>query len=176
MLFTFLGAIVLAVACAGVVSMLFRVFGRKAPRGVLPLTAGVAMIVFIAYVENSWYGRVVAELPDTHVVVATGEPFSNFIQPWTMIFPRINRFMLVDTQTIRVNQAEPTLRQAEIILVQRYARTIVTRQFIDCAGARRADHTDSVTLDAAGIPQNAAWIDIPADGELMGTVCNHQLT
>lgn len=173
MLLTFLGAIVLAVACAGMVSLAFRLTGRRAPRGALPLTAGIGMIAFIAYVENSWYGRVVADLPESHVVVATGEPFSNVIQPWTLVFPRINRFMLVDTDTIRVNRTEPALRQAEIILVQRFAPTVVTRQFIDCAGARRADHTDAVTLDEAGIPENVAWIDIAADGELIDTVCNH---
>ena len=172
MLLTIVGAIVLAIACAGLVSLGFRAFGARAPKGLLPLTGGVAMIAFMAWFENSWYGRTVADLPGTHVVVATGE-FSNFIQPWTLVFPRINRFMVVDTDTIRVNQTEPTLRQAEIILVQRYTPTVVTRQFIDCAGARRADHTDDIEPDDDGIPQNATWIDIPADGELMATVCDH---
>lgn len=172
MFLTIVGAIVLAIACAGLVSLGFRASGQRAPRGVLPLTGGVAMIVFMAWIENSWYGRTVSELPDSHVVVATGE-FSNFIQPWTLVFPRINRFMLVDTETIRVNQAEPTLRQAEIILVQRYTPTVVTRQFIDCAEGRRADNTDATELDDNGLPTNVTWIDIPADGDLMATVCNH---
>lgn len=81
--------------------------------------------------------------------------------------------MVVDTDTVRVNEAEPTLRQAEIILVQRYTPTVVTRQFIDCAGARRADNTDATELDDSGLPTNVSWIDIPADGDLMATVCNH---
>lgn len=176
MLLTFIGAIVLAIGCVGVVSLAFRAMGRKTPKGVLPLTAGVAMIAFIAYIENSWYSRIVADLPESHVVVATGEPFSNFIQPWTLIFPRINRFMLVDTATVRVNQADPSLRLAEVILVQRYARTIVTRQVIDCGNARRADMTDDIALDDAGLPQIENWQDIPADGELLGTVCNAPVT
>lgn len=174
MLLTIVGAIVLAIACAGLVSLGFRAFGTRAPKGLLPLTGGVAMIVFMAWFENSWYGRTVADLPESHVVVATGD-FSNFIQPWTLIFPRINRFMLVDTDTIRVNEAEPSLRQAEIILVQRYTPTVVTRQFIDCADARRADQTEATELDRAGIPQNVAWIDIPADGQLMETVCDRPI-
>ncbi|MBO6551327.1 MAG: hypothetical protein JJ926_10460 [Roseitalea sp.] len=176
MLLTFIGAIVLAIGCVGMVSLAFRATGRKTPKGVLPLTAGVAMIAFIAYIENSWYSRIVADLPESHVVVATGEPFSNFIQPWTLIFPRINRFMLVDTATVRVNQADSSLRLAEVILVQRYARTIVTRQVIDCENARRADLTDDIALDEDGLPQIETWIDVPADGELLGTVCNAPVT
>ncbi len=172
MLLTFLGAIVLAVASAGIVSMAFRITGRRAPKGVMPLAAGIAMIGFMAWNENSWFSRAVADLPDSHVVIATGE-FSNFIQPWTVVFPRINRFMVVDTRTIQINEAEPELRRAEVILAQRYTRTVTTRQFVDCANGRRADQTDATRFDDRGVPLIDDWVAVAEDNDLVNVVCNH---
>ena len=172
MLLTITGAVVLAIACAGLVSLAYRIIGQRAPKGLLPLVGGVAMIGFMAWNENSWFTRQAATLPDSHVVIATGT-FSNFIQPWTLIWPRINRYMLVDTDTIEAHRPTPGLRRAEIILAQRYTPTVVTRQFIDCDQARRADHTDATEFDDDGRPVIENWVDIPADGDLMDTVCNH---
>lgn len=172
MFLTIVGAIVLAIACGGMVSLAYRAMGRKAPRGLLPLVGGFAMIGFMAWNENSWFSRQTAELPESHVVIATGE-FSNFVQPWTIIWPRINRYMLVDTNTIQTHETTPGLRRAEIILAQRYTPTVVTRQFIDCDNARRADQTDNTQFDDDGRPLIETWINIPVDGDLMDTVCNH---
>ena len=76
---------------------------------------------------------------------------------------------------LQANQNVAGLRRAEIILAQRYTPTVTTRQFIDCDNARRADHTDTTTFDDDGVPQIDSWVDIPADGDLMDTVCNHPL-
>ncbi|MEL6437582.1 MAG: hypothetical protein AAFP99_12420, partial [Pseudomonadota bacterium] len=79
MLLTILGAVVLAVALCGVIAFIFRiVMKRPIPKGVLPVTAGIAMFGFMAWNENAWYSRQVAELPDSVEVIMTGE-FSNFI-------------------------------------------------------------------------------------------------
>lgn len=174
MLLTIVGAIVLAVASAGIVSMTFRVTGRRAPKGLLPLVAGVAMIGFMAWNENSWFSRTIADLPDSHVVVATGE-FSNFIQPWTVVFPRINRFMVVDTGTIQINEAAPDLRRAEVILAQRYTPTVTTVQFVDCANGRRADQTEGTQFDNRGVPVIENWVEVAEDNELVAAVCGHQV-
>ncbi|WP_306119674.1 MULTISPECIES: hypothetical protein [unclassified Roseitalea] len=175
MLLTIVGAVVLAIASVGLVSMAFRLTGRRAPRGLLPLIAGIAMFGFMAWNENSWYARTVADLPESHVVVATGE-FSNAIQPWTLVFPRINRFMVVDTRTIAANENAPGLRRAEVILAQRYTPTVTTRQFIDCDNARRADHTETTRFDDRGVPLVETWVDLSADDRLLEVICTHQLS
>ena len=170
MLLTLLGALVLAAACCGVVMAIFRATGRKTPKGLLALTAGLAMIGFTAWNENSWFSRQVADLPDTVQVVRTGE-FSNFIQPWTLIVPRINRYLAVDTNAVISNEFNPSIKATEVIIAERYAPTRVRRQLVNCETSQAADFAQGAQLDAQGIPVDVQWFDLEADDPLIAAVC-----
>lgn len=171
MLLTLLGAIVLAAAACGVVMALVRATGRKVPKGLLALTAGVSMIGFMAWNENSWFSRQVADLPDTVVVLRTGE-FSNFIQPWTVLFPRINRYLAVDTANIVTNDFDPSVKAVEVLIAERYAPTRVRRQLVNCETREGADFPTGAALDERGLPTDAQWRPLPADDPLIPVVCS----
>lgn len=170
MLLTIVGAISLAVALIGATLAIYKLMGRKPPKGLLPLVAGVSMIVFMAWHENSWYARTVEDLPATVEVIRTGE-FSNFIQPWTLILPRINRFMAVDTNAVTANAGNPEIKLTQIIIAERYLPTKLRPQFIDCVNNRAADVPEDVTYDADGVPQNLNWFALEADDALKAAVC-----
>ena len=172
MIITFVGAVVLAIALCGTVAGIYRLLGRPIPRGVLPLVGGIGMFGFMAWNENSWYTRQLEDLPDTVVVFRTGE-FSNFIQPWTMIWPRVNRYMAIDRNNIIANDFDPNLKLTEIIVAERYTPTRIVNQFVDCANRRAASRTDTVALDDQGIPTNANWFDLTdEDKALLDAVCS----
>lgn len=170
MLMTLLGALVLAVAVAGMVSLAFRLARRPVPRGTLPLAAGLALVSFMAWNDYSWFSRTAAELPDD-VVVAKTYTFRNFIQPWTMIVPRINRFAAVDLGSIRRNEAAPGVVLVNVYLAARYSPALTTTQFYDCNEGRRADATDSLEFGSDGLPVNADWVALEDDDSFLATVC-----
>ncbi len=170
MFLTIIGAIVLAVAIAGVVQLAYRLAGRKPPRGTLPLAAGVALIIFFIWNDYSWYKRTADELPES-VKVARAYPSTSKLQPWTYVKPHVTRFAAVDTATLKRNDAQPGYVLADIFLVERYVPTIKTVQLYDCDGGRRTDILETTEMGEDGLPANAQWYDLDADDAFRPLIC-----
>ncbi len=171
MIWNLIGTLVLGVAVASVVLVLFRVLGRPAPRWLLPAAAGIAMLGFHIWTDYSWFARTTAELPE-HVIVAQGYSSSNPLQPWTLVASRIDRFSAVDTSRIRLNPDVPDMAMAVVYLVARWNPTIETNQLYDCATPRRADVSADMQVDAAGKPVDPDWVELPADDPVRLAVCD----
>lgn len=170
MFLTIIGAIVLAVAIAGVVQLAYRVAGRKPPRGTLPLAAGLALVVFFIWNDYSWYQRTAGELPD-EVKVARTYPSTSKLQPWTYIKPHVTRFSAVDTASLKRNDKAPGYVLADIFLIERYVPTIKTAQLYDCDGNRRTDIMEGTALGDDGLPDNAQWYDLEAGDAFKTLIC-----
>ncbi|MCB1992493.1 MAG: hypothetical protein R3D28_11170 [Geminicoccaceae bacterium] len=170
MIWNLIGTLVLGVAAASVVLVLFRVLGRPAPRWLLPAAAGIAMLGFHIWTDYSWFRRTTAELPG-HVVVAQGYPSSNPLQPWTLVVPRIDRFSAVDTNRIRHNPEVPDLAMAVVYLVARWNPTVEANQLYDCRTPRRADVGADMEVDAEGRPVDPVWVALPPDDPVRLAVC-----
>ena len=63
--------VVIGFASAGVVMLLFRLWGRKAPKYVIPLVAAIAMFGYMIWDEYTWFDRYEARLPQTISVIQT---------------------------------------------------------------------------------------------------------
>ncbi|MEM0899062.1 MAG: hypothetical protein AAGI92_03825 [Pseudomonadota bacterium] len=172
MLFTILGAIVFAVAVCGSVALVFRTIKRPIPKGVIPLLAGVSIVGFTAYNENSWYSRQLEALPESVQVIRTGE-FSNFIQPWTMIWPRVNRYLAVDTRNVAQVPDNEAVRFTEIIVAERYTPTRVINQFINCETLEAATGSENALKNPSAEISTLNWYGLgEADGRLIAAVCD----
>lgn len=170
MIWYLVGTLVLGVAAASVVMILFRALGLPAPRWLLPAAAGLAMFGFFIWTDYSWFTRTRAELP-AHVIVAEGYPSSNLLQPWTYLFPRIDRFTAVDTDAIRRHPAVPDMVMAVVYFVAHWSPTILANQLYDCATPRRADVGTSLKVDAEGRPVDPDWVALPPDDPVRAVVC-----
>ena len=151
---------------AGVVMMAPRLFGKRAPRHLPPLAAGLAMVSFMMWNEYSWFDRTASALPEDVKVAATYSESSVF-QPWTMIAPRINRFAAVDLRQARRNPEFPDQVMAEVLLVSRFDDTATRMQVFDCGDARRAD-APTAEFDAGWNPE---WVDVADDDPLLLAAC-----
>lgn len=170
MLLTVIGAVVLAVAIAGMVQLGYRAAGRKPPRGTLPLAAGLALIIFFIWNDYSWYGRTAGELPP-EIKVARAYPSKSLLQPWTYIVPHVTRFATVDTASLRRNEKAPGFVIADIFLSERYVPTIKTTQIYDCEAGRRTDLMDGTELGEDGLPVDAQWYDLDAGDAFRELIC-----
>ncbi len=171
MLFNLIGTIATGIAAAGTLMLIAKVTRRRLPRWLLPAAAGFAMLGFHLWNEYTWFDRVVSALPD-HVVVAEHYTYESVLQPWTLLRPRINRFLAIDRTTIRRNDQAPGYVMADILLVGRLNPTAKVTQLYDCRAGRRTDIGPKTAVDERGVPVDTIWINATRDGILFQLICN----
>jgi hypothetical protein len=170
MIFQLLGSLLLGI-CAAVALMLgYRLAGRRAPRWVLPASAGMAMLGFQVWSDYTWFRRTAAALP-APLTVAAAPTGATPMQPWTYLLPRVERFVAIDPGAIRWNERAPGLRLAELFLVARYMPTLSAMQLFDCTTSRRADAPRGLALDTEGRPAGVEWVPLEAGDPLLRAVC-----
>ena len=157
-------------SAAGLVLLAYRPRGRKPPRYMIPLAAGLAMIGYAVWSDYSWASRTIAELPD-HVTVVKKIPSSAPWKPWTYLFPQVDRFIALDSSEIRRNENLPGFVLAEVILVARLEPAVTTRQLFDCRQVRRTDIIASDSFTAEGMPQNPEWVPLDRTDALFERLC-----
>jgi len=170
MIFNLIGMVVLGAGIVGIILLLFRLLGRRAPRGLLPIMAGLGMFGFVIWNDYSWYSRTVAVLPESFQVVKSFSERSA-IQPWTYLIPPTHRFMVVDRQSRQHNPALPNMVMTQLHLVARYRPTLSPWQMFDCQQARRAHVEDITDLNPQGLDTTLDWLPMTADDPLLKAVC-----
>ena len=170
MFLNLVGTFILGVGAAGVVLIIYRVLGRKAPRWLLPAAAGAAMLVVQVWSDYTWHQRAAENLPAGVEVVKTyaeGTPFA----PWSYLLPPINRFVAVDLASVRQNKQAPDYAMAKIYLITRYQPGASGTQIFDCVRERRADLGPATKFDDNGLPKNAAWSAVGREDRALAKVC-----
>lgn len=155
---------------AGLVLLVYRLRGRKPARYMMPLAAGLAMLGYNLWNDYSWASRTIASLPKRIQVVETFGASAPW-KPWTYVVPEIDRFIAIDTSSVRTNEKLPGYVLAEVILVARRSPVAVTQQLFDCRGARRTDVIPSGDFDDQGLPLDPDWVPVEEDDPLLRAVC-----
>ena len=157
-------------AVAGVVMLLNTATGRRLPKWVVPVAAGLGMIGTTIANEYSWYGRTSANLPEGMEIAQTVENQS-FYRPWTYARPYVERFVAVDAASLRENPALPGQRMVDVYTFGRWSPVNKLPILLDCSEGRRASLVDGAEFGADGQVTNAAWVSVPADDPLLQTGC-----
>ena len=82
---------------------------RPRPKGAIPISAGIAMILFQIVLDYGWYSRATADFGDDVVVLRTAEGKS-LLQPLSYIIPRTDRFLALNKATMKSNNNLPACR------------------------------------------------------------------
>lgn len=165
-----LGPLLLGVAVAGVLLFAKRVLRVPLPGWLVPTAAAVAIMGGHLYNEYTWYDRFTERLPARFTVVDTATT-QGLLEPWTYLWPRINRFAAIDSGSIKTNANSPDLVMGKILLFQRYAPTAQVSEVVDCAGNRAAALSPQTEFAADGMPQNVDWEPRAADHPIMTAMC-----
>ena len=169
MLFELFATVVAGFAAAGITLILRRLTGERLPKWLVPAAAGAAMLGFAILSEYSWFVRTSAALPAGFVVVSQSESSAPW-RPWTYLKPMTDRFAVVDTNSIRRNEAYPDLRLADTYFFGRWAPVNLRTAVFDCAGSRRAP-MEGVVMSADGAIESAGWVGVDADDPSLRAVC-----
>lgn len=157
-------------AAAGVSHLINRLSGRRLPRWLIPVSAGLAMIGFTIFNEYTWFQRTKAALPEGVSVAKTVET-SAFYRPWTYAFPYVDRFIALDRVTMRRNTNLPDQRIFDLLIYGRWSPVHRVRSVFNCKTGERADLTEGVSIGDDGRIIGAAWVTTGADDPLMKAAC-----
>ncbi len=168
--------IAMVAAGAGVagVIMTLRYFTKgKMPGWTVPAAIGAGMIAFSIWNEYSWFPRVTGVLPpEVTVLSAPGE--TQVWRPWSYLFPIHLRFVAFDGISMKKSATDPALRQAELMVVQRWGKTLRIPMAFDCAKATQAVLVDGAALGADGTLSGATWQTAAADDPTQKAACKEQ--
>jgi len=170
MFWTLLTAFIAGFAGAGIGLLLRHISGKRLPKGIIPVAAGLAMIVSTVGLEYGWYQNVLDTMPaDTQVISERRQ--QAWYQPWTYVSPWVRGFIAHSP-----SETVPTAEGSDILAVQirvqeRWQPEIVMPILVDCAGNRRAEIQPDTDFAEDGTPTNASWIDTEAADPILQSVC-----
>lgn len=170
MLFELIATAAAGFVAAGVVMVLRMLTGGRLPASLTPIAAGLAMLGYAIWSEQTWFERRAEALPAGFEVVTTVETIS-WYRPWTYLMPMTERFMAVDLAGMRRNEAVQDQALVELLLAGRWMPDALVPVVVDCAGRRRADVIDGAEMDAQGRLVDADWRDLADDDPLLSKVC-----
>lgn len=105
MIWHLIAAIFAGLGAAGIAQLLRLASGRRLPRWLVPVFAGLGMLGYQVYTEYSWFDHKRDQLPPTALVVDS-ERGQAFWRPWSYFFPLTSAFRVVDQQSVRVAEID----------------------------------------------------------------------
>lgn len=170
MLFEILIVVCVAFATAGVVMLVFRLFGAKPPKTLIIGIAGLAMIAFTSWNRHGWADRTEATLPKT-IQVVRKIPYSGWIEPWTLIQPRTGALVAIDHGETLRNPAHPEILIVYLLHIEQHADTLILRQIVDCGERRRAPLDTEQDFTGGDLPAGLDWTPGGEPKYLFDAVC-----
>lgn len=169
MFWELLGVVFAGVAAGGVASLARR-FLPVAPRWLVPVGAGGAMLLTAVSLEYSWFGRTTAGLPDRVAVAMTNQSRAPW-RPWTYVAPYTDRFVAVDQGSVLTHAEAPGTRIADVLLFGRWNPPRRVRAAFDCEAGRRADLVEGASLGEGGAVVGARWHETGLDDPVTRLAC-----
>ncbi|WP_298919064.1 hypothetical protein [uncultured Roseobacter sp.] len=158
------------IACAGIIMLLNILAGRRLPKWIMPVAAGLGMIGMTISNEYTWFDRTADRIPDG-VIIAMKVDEQGWLRPWTKIWPYTKRFVAVDTATVRKNANLPDQRLADLYFFGRWSPVNQAPMLFDCAGARSALLIDGADFAEDGTVADADWQSVPNGDPILKLVC-----
>ena len=161
---------VAGIAGAGVVLLINRLLGGRLPKWLVPIAAGAMMLLTTITSEYGWYANTVEGLPEGFDVAQTIENKALY-RPWTYVWPFVERFVAVDTATIRMHSEKPGMKLAETYFFGRWSPVNKVPVMADCVGNRRAALVDAVTFEEGGELSGVEWVTPPGRDPILSSIC-----
>jgi hypothetical protein len=170
MFFELIGTIMAGVAMALIFWAVNRALKGRLPSWLMPVSAGLAMLIATISSEYGWFERTARTMPQGLVVAQTVEETAIY-RPWTYAKPYVTRFVAVDKGSIRTHPQQPGQRIVDLVFYGRWTRTAKVPVLFDCGANRRADIADGVEFDTDGTVLGAEWIPVSPSDPVMKVAC-----
>ncbi|TYL48398.1 hypothetical protein [Marinomonas sp. IMCC 4694] len=159
---------------AGIALLLRKLTKQTAPKWLVPVFAGTAMLGFQIQGEYDWYDHQTSLLPKGIVVVKTVQEEAPW-RPWSYAFPQTMRFIAADVANSAKNKLDPNLVLVDLYFFERRSMAKRVPQIVDCIQGARADFTQSFSASPdPTIPSAPTWYPLEEDDLLLKALCDAQ--
>lgn len=168
MIWHLIAALFAGLGAAGIGMLLRLLSGKRLPRWIIPVFAGLGLFAYQVHYEYSWFANKHQQLPESSLVVST-EQRGAFWRPWTYVFPMTTAFTIVDRDSMIVRNAngQPLVE----FMLYRFERQYVDRVSHQ-AHAMNCSTRELVPLDGEPRqPRLSALRSLDASDVLYQTVC-----
>lgn len=169
MVFDLIATVFAGVALGGIILFLKRNLHVPISGWVIPAAAGAAMIAFAIWSEYSWFKRDLSSRPEGTIVVWKSEK-SAFWRPWTYFAPITDRYRALDTSSLE-SPTPNTPMVGQMILAERWQKTIVVRSAFDCKTSTWTSALDGAVFSANGRVVSDVWHEMANDDPLNIAAC-----
>ena len=157
-------------AGAGIGLVLRHLTRNRVPKGIIPVCAGLTMILATIGQEYGWYNGARSTMAADLVVISTREQ-QNWYQPWTFMQPWVRGFISFSPSETVETAAGSGLFAVQLRLQERWQPQMIRPALFDCAGARWTDLNADMIFDAAGQPVDAIWREEADDDVIFAAIC-----
>ena len=120
MLWELIATVFAGLGAAGIALLLRKLSKNRAPRWLIPVFAGAAMLGFQIQSEYSWYQHTASRLPAGVVVIKKIEQ-QTALRPWSYLYPQTLRFIAADVNNASQNQLNNQIMLVDLYFFQRRA-------------------------------------------------------
>ncbi|MBZ2190195.1 hypothetical protein K8B33_13885 [Alcanivorax sp. JB21] len=161
MIWHLIAAIFAALGAAGIALLLRLASGKRLPRWIIPVFAGLGMLGYQIHFEYTWFEHKRQQLPVTAEVISAEER-SMLWRPWTQFFPMTVAFNVIDHEHLVTRQVNSqTLVEfvlyrfereyVEQVSAQPYLMNCHTAELVPLASENRP-HTEALRTMARTSP------------------------
>ena len=168
MIWHLIAAVFSGLGAAGIGLVLRTLSGKRLPKWIVPVCAGLGMLGYQVNAEYSWFEQEQQQLPASAVVISS-QTDSMIWRPWTLVFPMVTEFSVVDRDGIAHNARGPTpVTELVVYHFERHYVDVVTptHYLLNC------DSRELVPLDDdTGEPALSELRTLREDAKLYTAAC-----
>ncbi|MDN3524371.1 hypothetical protein QWY79_03745 [Halomonas sabkhae] len=105
MIWHLIAAVFAGLGAAGIGLLLRSLSGKRLPRWIVPVCAGLGMLGYQIQHEYGWYEHTRQQLPESARVISTSQEAALW-RPWTYLLPMTTSFTVVDQDDLGLSQAD----------------------------------------------------------------------
>jgi hypothetical protein len=170
MIWELLATIIAGVGAAGVALLLRKLSSQRLPRYLVPVFAGMGMLMFQIHGEYTWFDHQSSLLPADVTVVRTIES-SSWWRPWSYIKPHTLQFVAMDSKNASSNELNPDLRLVDLYFFEYHQPARRLQQVIHCTLQKRALYSDTLPLPKPGESVDERWQSLDSDDVMLQQLC-----
>ena len=171
MFWTLVTVFIAGFAGAGIGFLLRTITRRKLPKGVVPICAGLTMIVATVGQEYGWEQGVRSTMAEDLVIISTREQQA-WYQPWTQIRPWVRGFIAYSPSETVETADGAGIYAVQLRIQERWQPQTVMPIVVDCGNLRWTDLTPDMRFSDTGEPEGASWRESGPDDPVVSTVCS----
>lgn len=173
MIWELIATVCAGLGAAGIALLLRKLSANKAPRWLIPVFAGAAMLGFQIHSEYTWFDHHRSRLPAGVMVVKTIEQTAIW-RPWSYLYPQTLRFIAADIANASANQQDPALKLVDLYFFERRAAARRVPQVVTCTHQAQADFTAELALPSANTTLSKDWRPLAANDPLLLALCGNK--